>query len=62
MTTKYPLFELVGSGRRRLAMHRFGCHHDDHPRFGRRELLQAGGLGLLGVGSASDLDRSFLTT
>src|SRR3989454_547459 len=33
-------------------MHRLGCQHDDHPRIGRRELLQAGALGLLGVGMA----------
>jgi Protein of unknown function (DUF1501) len=33
-------------------MHREGCRREDHPQFGRRELLQAGGLGLFGVGLA----------
>jgi hypothetical protein len=32
--------------------HRLGCQRDDHPHIGRRELLQAGGIGLLGVGLA----------
>ena len=29
-----------------------GCHGADHPRFGRRDLLQVGGMGLIGVGLA----------
>lgn len=33
-----------------------GCHGADHPRFGRRDLLQVGGMGLIGVG-LSDLLR-----
>lgn len=33
-------------------MHRFGCQPGDHPALGRRELLQVGGLGLLGTGLA----------
>jgi hypothetical protein len=33
-------------------MHRDGCQRDDHPRIGRRELLQAGGLSLFGAGLA----------
>ncbi len=32
--------------------HRWGCCHDDHPRIGRRELIQAGSLSLLGSGLA----------
>jgi hypothetical protein len=35
---------------RNLSMHRSGCHRQDHPAIGRRELLQVGGLSLLGVG------------
>src|SRR5215471_10052513 len=31
-------------------MHRIGCRREDHPQIGRRELLQAGGLGLFGAG------------
>jgi len=31
-------------------MHRDGCQPADHPRFGRRGLLQLGGVGLLGLG------------
>ncbi len=31
-------------------MHRTGCQRSDHPHLGRRELLQAGGLSLLGAG------------
>src|SRR5690242_12091310 len=31
-------------------MHRRGCRHEDHPAIGRRELLQVGGLSLLGIG------------
>jgi hypothetical protein len=31
-------------------MHRVGCQRTDHPQIGRRDLLQAGGLGLLGMG------------
>src|SRR5581483_4801256 len=38
------------------AMPPVGCQPQDHPLIGRRELLQAGGLGLLGVG-LSDLLR-----
>ncbi|MCE9531012.1 MAG: DUF1501 domain-containing protein [Planctomycetes bacterium] len=30
-------------------MHRAGCNHSDHPRIGRRELLQVGGLSLIGA-------------
>lgn len=37
-------------------MHRSGCQRVDHPQIGRRELLQAGGIGLLGTG-LSDLLR-----
>ncbi|HEY4311479.1 MAG TPA: DUF1501 domain-containing protein [Pirellulales bacterium] len=33
-------------------MHRFGCQRDDHPRIGRRELLQVGGVSLFGMGLA----------
>jgi hypothetical protein len=36
--------------------HREACQRDDHPAIGRRELIQAGGLGLLGV-SLADLFR-----
>src|SRR5919197_1247675 len=36
--------------------HRQGCRREDHPHIGRRELLQAGGLGLFGAGLA-DLMR-----
>src|SRR5438552_2186746 len=31
-------------------MHRSGCRKEDHPHIGRRELLQAGALSLLGAG------------
>lgn len=30
--------------------HRAGCRTEDHPRIGRRDLLQVGGLGLFGMG------------
>ena len=33
-------------------MHRVGCNREDHPHIGRRELLQAGALGLFGAGLA----------
>jgi hypothetical protein len=33
-------------------MHRSGCNREDHPHLGRRELLQVGGLSLLGAGLA----------
>src|SRR4051812_48089359 len=33
-------------------MHRVGCTREDHPHIGRRELLQAGSLGLFGAGLA----------
>jgi hypothetical protein len=33
-------------------MHRVGCQREDHPHIGRRELLQAGALGLFGAGLA----------
>lgn len=33
-------------------MHRQGCHREDHPGIGRRELLQIGGLSLFGAGVA----------
>src|SRR5262245_26378973 len=36
--------------------HREGCRREDHPPIGRRELLQAGGLGLFGM-SLADLFR-----
>jgi hypothetical protein len=36
--------------------HRSGCRRDDHPHIGRRELLQAGGLGLFGA-TLGDLFR-----
>lgn len=32
-------------GRRRI-----GCRRDEHPRMGRRDLLQAGGMSLVGMG------------
>ncbi|MBX3438110.1 MAG: DUF1501 domain-containing protein, partial [Planctomycetaceae bacterium] len=31
-------------------MHRLGCRREDHPRLGRRELLQVGGMSLVGMG------------
>lgn len=37
---------MIGQG------HRAGCRHEDHPRLGRRELLQVGGLSLFGTGLA----------
>ncbi len=37
-------------------MHRAGCRRADHPAIGRRELLQVGGLSLLGTG-LGDLGR-----
>ncbi|MFO0846126.1 MAG: DUF1501 domain-containing protein [Gemmataceae bacterium] len=37
-------------------MRREGCHREDHPAIGRRDLLQAGALGLFGLGQA-DLFR-----
>src|SRR5438132_1592867 len=40
------------SYRRGVAMHRGGCHRGDHPAIGRRELLQVGGLSLVGAGLA----------
>lgn len=36
--------------------HRWGCRNDEHPRLGRRDLLQVGGLSLVGMG-LSDLLR-----
>jgi hypothetical protein len=33
-------------------MHRHGCQRNDHPRIGRRELLEVGGMSLFGVGLA----------
>src|SRR5258708_38249534 len=33
-------------------MHRIGCRPEEHPRIGRRELIQVGALGLLGNGLA----------
>ncbi len=33
-------------------MHRLGCQRGDHPRIGRRELLQVGGMSLFGMGLA----------
>ena len=35
---------------------RNGCRHEDHPQIGRRELLQVGGLSLIGMG-LGDLSR-----
>jgi hypothetical protein len=32
-----------------VTMHRTGCQRSDHPHIGRRELLQVGGLGLIGT-------------
>ena len=37
-------------------MRRTGCHHQDHPHVGRRELLHVGGMSLVGMG-LSDLLR-----
>lgn len=31
-------------------MHRTGCQRDEHPRVGRRELLEVGGMSLIGMG------------
>jgi hypothetical protein len=31
-------------------MHRAGCRREDHPRIGRRELLEVGGMSLVGMG------------
>ena len=36
--------------------HRLGCRRDDHPQIGRRDLLQVGGLSLIGMG-LGDLSR-----
>ena len=33
-------------------MHRYGCRPQDHPRIGRRDLLEVGGMTLLGTGLA----------
>ena len=33
-------------------MHRSGCRREDHPPIGRRELLQVGGISLVGAGLA----------
>ena len=33
-------------------MHRYGCRPQDHPRIGRRELLEVGGMTLVGTGLA----------
>ncbi len=33
-------------------MHRFGCCREDHHQIGRRELLQVGGMSLVGIGLA----------
>ena len=38
------------------SVHRVGCHVEDHPLIGRRDLLQIGGVSLLGMG-LSDLLR-----
>lgn len=37
-------------------MHRTGCRREDHPRIGRRQLLEVGGMSLVGMG-LSDLLR-----
>ena len=47
---------LASPERERAVMHRLGCQREDHPQIGRRQLLQVGGLGLLGAG-LSDLLR-----
>ena len=47
---------LEGDHYRRDTMHINGCNAQDHPRIGRRELLQAGSLSLLGT-SLADLLR-----
>ena len=31
-------------------MHRTGCQREDHPQVGRRELLEVGGISLIGMG------------
>jgi Protein of unknown function (DUF1501) len=36
-------------------MHPKACHREDHPRIGRRELLQVGALGMLGAGMSDVL-------
>src|SRR4051812_18858822 len=46
----------TSTGTGEMAMHRAGCRREDHPGIGRRELLQVGGLGLLGA-SLADLLR-----
>ncbi|MBI3863596.1 MAG: DUF1501 domain-containing protein, partial [Planctomycetia bacterium] len=33
-----------------MTFHRIGCRREDHPRIGRRDLLQVGALGLIGTG------------
>lgn len=37
-------------------IHRLGCRRNDHPQIGRRDLLQVGSLGLIGMG-LGDLSR-----
>ena len=37
---------------RSLVMHRLGCQREDHPQIGRRELLEVGGMSLVGMGLA----------
>ncbi len=41
---------------KRLPQHRWGCKPEDHPQIGRRELLQIGGISLLGA-TLGDLSR-----
>ena len=38
--------------RMKTAMHRYGCRPQDHPRIGRRDLLEVGGMTLVGTGLA----------
>src|SRR4051812_36670665 len=37
---------------RGFAVHRLGCQPEDHPKIGRRDLLQVGAMPLLGAGLA----------
>src|ERR1700722_8457344 len=43
----WACFEILPGG---TAMRRTGCNRGDHPRLGCRELLQVGGMSLIGVG------------
>src|SRR5207245_607138 len=44
--------EVRRSAFRGMAMHRSGCHPEDHHTLGRRELLRVGALTLFGTGLA----------